>query len=1149
MCRASLLHTSPLFARSPRKHRALAPTAPRAMLLEHLPALEGKRIVLASASPRRRDLLQQLGLQFEVVVSTFEETLPKDQYSAADYARHTASHKAMDVAQQLFRPTQLPAAAAAAAAAAEAERSSSGSGTPGVASQHVPPVLVIGADTVVEHGDHILEKPADAGDAARMLHMLSGTRHHVHTGVALVLPPLDAAAEPRLHSFSVTTIVEFDELSAAAVQAYVASGEPFGKAGSYGIQGMAGSFVHGIQGCYFNVLGAGNADAEWRAEMMGRPIMEPDSAPAAPASVPSPAGAKRRPGRPPAHSGCQVCGKDLSDLRLFHQRYHICVEHMMSQEVMFKGSSQRFCQQCGRFHQLDRFSPGMRSCRQQLAKHAERRRRGRAIAAANSASTAAGVNHVERQQQLALLRKQQLEAEQRAQREAQAQQLLQGSVLITLAPGPEPPSTAPHSPARDQPGTSASSGSTHSTQQRGASLSSSAGGGISGMEALLAAAEEEECAEQAAEEQQQQAARKRRKLAPSPELPVAPPDLSWFQAPAAVPLVTAAPAPPCPSDYAAGTWGGSSSVSQLTPDSSTFALPNLVQLQLPALADAPSMPPPTLHPPQPEHPAALQQLLQQLLNAPQLCSGGAAVVPPPAVPTPPPEPHVLAGFLATIQRAAAQRKQEAEVQELLQRAQAQPSSEQQGRASWHGPDAGSWGLVEIAQSSEPDAAVAMPPTFPASPEPAGHGQAPKKGLSPTCSVCHRSLLCERVFHQRYHVCPEHATATSVMLDGIVQRFCQQCGRFHPMDRFSPGMRSCRHQLARHAERRRKRRAEAAAAKSQAQRCSNTLDQLAEPHATGNHATLQGHTPSLTLPPPSKRLCMGPSCGPQHAAFPPLPAGLKSEPAGGQPDAQGSGRLSGGEGDGCASAQSTHSTHRHHSHGLDALLAAAEEEQQLEQRSQQQQGNGSLAAAHIAATPQPAGLPQVAAHKVDVQAPLPMPALQQSDGAWQAMARGQQPQPRWQPPMLLVSQPVQQQQQQPPQQQHWPLLASYLAQAAAPTRQSYQPFQPAYQLQQLVQTAPAPPLLATQPQLLQLLQHLASPAASDALAALGVQLSAPPPPPATQPQQQQQPSLAAALASIQAAATQLYRPKPQPQPTSQHAALLQLVLQLAAQHQQ
>ncbi|EFN56094.1 hypothetical protein CHLNCDRAFT_22668 [Chlorella variabilis] len=189
------------------------------MLLEHLPALEGKRIVLASASPRRRELLQQMGMKFEVVVSSFEETLPKERYSAADYARHTASHKALDVARQL--------AAAAAAGAAP------------------PPALVIGADTVVEYGEHILEKPADAADAARVLRMLSGKRHHVHTGVAL----------PRLHTFSVTTSVEFEELSAEAIQAYIASGEPFGKAGSYGIQGLAGSFVRGIEGCYFNVVG------------------------------------------------------------------------------------------------------------------------------------------------------------------------------------------------------------------------------------------------------------------------------------------------------------------------------------------------------------------------------------------------------------------------------------------------------------------------------------------------------------------------------------------------------------------------------------------------------------------------------------------------------------------------------------------------------------------------------------------------------------------------------------------------------------------------------------------------------------------------------------------------------------------------------
>lgn len=122
----------------------------------------------AAIHPHTAAHLRRPGLCLQVVVSSFEETLPKERYSAADYARHTASHKALDVARQL--------AAAAAAGAAP------------------PPALVIGADTVVEYGEHILEKPADAADAARVLRMLSGKRHHVHTGVALVLPPLEAPA-------------------------------------------------------------------------------------------------------------------------------------------------------------------------------------------------------------------------------------------------------------------------------------------------------------------------------------------------------------------------------------------------------------------------------------------------------------------------------------------------------------------------------------------------------------------------------------------------------------------------------------------------------------------------------------------------------------------------------------------------------------------------------------------------------------------------------------------------------------------------------------------------------------------------------------------------------------------------------------------
>lgn len=188
------------------------------------------------------------------MVSSFEETLPKDSVTAAEYATLTALHKAQDVAGQLV-------------AAARG----------GGAAQQLP-LLVIGADTVVEYGEHILEKPADAADATRMLRMLSGQRHHVHTGVAMVMPQGGAAAaagdgmrggrrrkalrsslawpgsdlffnlppppcptsdpaggsELPAHCFAATTTVLFDELSEAAMQAYVASGEPYDKAGGYG---------------------------------------------------------------------------------------------------------------------------------------------------------------------------------------------------------------------------------------------------------------------------------------------------------------------------------------------------------------------------------------------------------------------------------------------------------------------------------------------------------------------------------------------------------------------------------------------------------------------------------------------------------------------------------------------------------------------------------------------------------------------------------------------------------------------------------------------------------------------------------------------------------------------------------------------------
>ena len=243
--------------------RGIAQRVQAAMLIDSIPLLEGKRIVLASASPRRRELLSQVGLKFEVgwaqgnlcncssistqresrpriallplssgtcltplpaacrrpppppepvplqvVVSSFEETLPHDQYSAPDYARHTATHKALDVAQQL-RATSASAAAG----------SGSGGSSSSSLAAPLPPFLVIGADTVVEYGDLILEKPVDAEDAARMLRMLSGQRHHVHTGVALVLPPAgdEAAAAGAGSSAGAVCLLQMSWMSGSLV--------------------------------------------------------------------------------------------------------------------------------------------------------------------------------------------------------------------------------------------------------------------------------------------------------------------------------------------------------------------------------------------------------------------------------------------------------------------------------------------------------------------------------------------------------------------------------------------------------------------------------------------------------------------------------------------------------------------------------------------------------------------------------------------------------------------------------------------------------------------------------------------------------------------------------------------------------------------
>jgi septum formation protein len=180
-----------------------------------------RRLVLASASPRRRELLAQAGFSFEVHPAHIPED-PRPEEDPIAYVVRLAREKAEVVFAQLSA-AQL-----------------SGDGAPAL--------QVLGADTTVTLDNHILGKPEDAADAARMLRMLSGRTHRVITGVAVVTShAAEVAAE--------VTAVQFLTLSDQEIAEYIATGEPMDKAGAYAIQGRAARFIPRVQGCYFNVVG------------------------------------------------------------------------------------------------------------------------------------------------------------------------------------------------------------------------------------------------------------------------------------------------------------------------------------------------------------------------------------------------------------------------------------------------------------------------------------------------------------------------------------------------------------------------------------------------------------------------------------------------------------------------------------------------------------------------------------------------------------------------------------------------------------------------------------------------------------------------------------------------------------------------------
>ncbi len=183
------------------------------MLFSLIESLERLDIILASASPRRFELLKQIGLDFKVVPSNLNEDMQLNS-SHEDLVMQNAKAKGLFVAER-----------------------------------H-PESLVISADTIVVYERQILGKPSTENEAYEMLKLLSGKTHQVYTGIGLFLKKYDG-----LKLDAVCTNVTFRKLSEEEILAYINTGEPFDKAGAYGIQGQGALLVERIEGCYYNVVG------------------------------------------------------------------------------------------------------------------------------------------------------------------------------------------------------------------------------------------------------------------------------------------------------------------------------------------------------------------------------------------------------------------------------------------------------------------------------------------------------------------------------------------------------------------------------------------------------------------------------------------------------------------------------------------------------------------------------------------------------------------------------------------------------------------------------------------------------------------------------------------------------------------------------
>lgn len=205
------------------------------MLCKYLSELNQMRIILASGSARRSQILREnLQLVIEVIPSSFAEDIDKSTTNGpSDYVQQTCRMKCLDSIKTNCNSEE----------------------------KEKWPDIIIAADTIVVYDQKILEKPSSTQHAIEMLQMLSGKKHHVLTAVTIaILNKDDNHKDDILKNYNVKTFYEstevhFDDLDMDTIEAYVATGDPFDKAGGYGIQSIASSLIKQLHGCYFNVVG------------------------------------------------------------------------------------------------------------------------------------------------------------------------------------------------------------------------------------------------------------------------------------------------------------------------------------------------------------------------------------------------------------------------------------------------------------------------------------------------------------------------------------------------------------------------------------------------------------------------------------------------------------------------------------------------------------------------------------------------------------------------------------------------------------------------------------------------------------------------------------------------------------------------------